>query len=303
MKKSLLLVAAGIITAASFQSCKPGGSDAVNLKMNLASGSKYGYVMDMKMAMEQSAMGQSMKTDNDMTMEFTYDVAAAEGTDKKFTINYDRIAMSMKNPMMSMQYDSKEGGKKDSMLNGMGMMLNKPFTMTVSEKGEIKKIEGLDAIINSIGTTGTPQDEAMRKQIAGTFNDTAIRSMMQQSLNIYPDKPVKAGDTWTKVMNINMGPIGMKIDNTYKLTSVTGGTAHIDVASKISSNGGSMQQGGQEIKVDLNGDSKGNMDVDVASGLVTDSKIKQTIKGNMTAMGMAIPMSVSSDIHITGKKK
>jgi hypothetical protein len=302
MKKSLVFLAAGLLSAA-FQSCKSGGSDTVNLKMNFAPGTKYAYVMDMKMNMEQSAMGQSMKTDQNMIMESTYDVSAGEGTDKKFTISYDRIAMTMKNPMMNMEYDSKEGGKKDSLLNGLGMILNKPFTMTVTEKGEIKKIEGLDNIIQSVGTTGNPQDEAMRKQIASTFNDTAIRSMMQQSLNIYPDKTVKPGDTWTKTMSVNMGPIAMKIDNTYKLTSVTNGIAHIDVASKISSNGGSMQQGGQEIKVDLNGDSKGNMDVEVASGLVTDSKIKQTIKGTMSAMGMSIPMNVSSDIHITGKKK
>lgn len=302
MKNATLLVAAGLITATAFQSCKS-GNDAVDLKMNLQSGAKYSYVMDMNMTMEQSAMGQSMKTDQKMTMESTYDVAAGEGNGKKLTISYDRVAMSMKNPVMNMEYDSKEGGKKDSMLNGMGMILNKPFTMLVTEKGEITRIEGLDAIIQNVGTTGNPQDEGMRKQIAGMFNDTAIRSMMQQSLNIYPDKAVKAGDTWTKMMVVNMGPLAMKIDNTYKLKSISGGTAHVDVTSKISSNGGTMQQGGQEIKIDLNGDSKGNMDVDVASGLVTDSKVKQNIKGNMSAMGMAIPMSITSETHITGKKK
>lgn len=301
-----MLVAAGLIATTTFQSCKSGGgSDTVDLKMNLQPGDKYAYVMDMKMSIEQTAMGQTMKTDQDMVMESTYDVTAGEGTDKKFTISYDRISMSMKNPMMSMEYDSKEGGKKDSMLNGMGMMLNKPFTMTVTEKGDIKKIEGLDQIIASVGTTGTPQAEIIRKQVGAMFNDTAIRSMMQQSLNIYPDKPVKTGDTWTKVMTINMGPIGMKIDNTYKLVSVTGGTAKVEVNSKISSNGGSMKEGVQEIKIDLTGDSKGSMDIDVASGLVTDSKIKQNIKGNMSVTGMPtpIPMTITSDTHITGKKK
>ncbi len=304
MNKTLLLVAAGLITASAFQSCKSGG-DAIDLKMNLQSGAKYGYVMDMKMTMEQSAMGQSAKTDQTMTMESTYDVVAGEGTGRKLTISYDRIAMSMRSPMGNMEYDSKDGGKKDTMLNIFGMMLNKPFSMYVSEKGDISKIEGLDNIIQSIGTTGTPQDEVMRKQIAGVFNDTAVRSMMQQSLNIYPDKAVKTGDTWIKSMNLNMGPFSLKLDNTYKLTSVNGGTAHIDIASKISSNEGTKQMAGQEMKINLEGDSQGKMDVDIASGLVIDSKINQKIKGSMKMTGMPVPIqtNINSDTHITGKKK
>jgi len=303
MKKSLLLIAAGLITAASFQSCKTGGSDAVNLKMNLQPGSKYAYVMDMKTNMEQSAMGQTMKTENNVLMESTYEVATGEGSDKKLIISYDRIAMSLKNPMMNMEYDSKEGGKKDSMLNAMSLILNKPFTITISEKGEIKKIEGIDNIINSIGNTGTQEDEMLRRQVASTLNDSVIRSMMRQSLDIYPDKAVKIGDTWTKTMPITMGPVPIKMDNTYKLISITGDTAHLNINSKISSNGTSIQQGGQEIKVDLNGDAKGTIDVEVATGLVIDSKIKQSIKGEMSAMAMKMPMSVTIDTHVTGKKK
>lgn len=307
MKKSLLLLSAGIITAATFlQGCKggPGGSgDAITLKMNLAPGTKYAYSMDMKMNMEQSMMGQSMKTEQNMTMDFTYDVAAAEGTDKKFTVTYDRLAMAMKSPMMSMEYDSKDGAKKDSTLAPLGMMLNKPFSMTVSEKGEIKKIEGLDAILNSLVGTGTPQDEAIRKQLASSFNDTAIRNMMQQSFDIYPDKAVKPGDTWNKVLTINMGPFGMKLDNTYKLTSVSNGTAHLDVVSKITSDGSTMEAGGQQVKMDISGDSKGTMDVEVATGFMSDSKIKQTIKGNISAAGMAVPMNIVNDIHTSGKKQ
>ena len=302
--KKILLLSAGILTAATLlQSCKGGGSDAVTLKMNMQPGTKYAYTMDTKTSIEQSMMGQSIKTDQDLTMEFTYDVAAAEGTDKKLTVTYDRIAMAMKNPMMSMEYDTKEGGKKDSMLSSMSLMLNKPFTMTISEQGQIKKIEGLDAILNGLAGSGTAEEMAVRKQLSSSFSDTAIRSMMQQSFDIYPDKAVKPGDTWNKVLTVNMGPMGLKVDNTYKLASVSNGVAHLDVVSKITSAGGSVQTAGQEVKMDLNGDSKGTMDIDVASGFMTDSKMKQTIKGNISVASMQVPMNVVNDIHISGKKK
>ena len=305
MKKSFLLLSAGLLTAATlFEGCKGGMSgDTVNLKMNLTPGSKYAYAMDTKMNIAQSMMGQEMKTSQHMTMEFSYDVAPADGNDRKLTVNYDHIAMKMESPMGSMEYDSKEGGKKDSMLASVGGMLNKPFTMIVAENGDIKKIEGLDAIINGMQGVGSPQEEAIRKQLASSFNDTAMRKMMEQSFNIYPGKEVKVGDTWNKQTSTNMSVMTMKLDNTYKLTSVSNGTAHIDVVSKISTDGKPVIQGGQEMKIDLNGESKGTMEVEVASGLVSDSKMKQTIKGNVSVMGISVPMSIDNDIHITGKKK
>ena len=305
MKKSLLLLSAGLLTATSlFQSCKGGMSgDTVNLKMNLTPGSKYAYSMETKTNTEQSMMGQSMKMGQTMTMEFSYDVAPAEGNDRKLTVTYDHIAMKMESAMGNMEYDSKEGGKKDSILSSMGGLLNKPFSMVVSESGEIKKIEGLDAIINGMGGTGSAQEEAIRKQMSSSFNDTAMRKMMEQSFNIYPGKEVKVGDTWNKQTSTNMSVMTMKLDNTYKLTGVSNGIAHIDVVSKISTDGKPVIQGGQEMKIDLNGESKGTMDVEVASGLVTDSKMKQSIKGNVNAMGISVPMNIDNDIHITGKKK
>lgn len=283
-----------------YASCKSG--EPVNLKLNLQPGSQYAYNMDMKMAMQQSAMGQNIKTEQNMVMESTYDVAAGEGSDKKITVTYDRIAMEMKTPMGNMNYDSKDPSKSNDKLAVMSNMLHKPFTMEVSEQGEIKKVDGLSAIVNSMGDTSTEEGAAMRKQMAGTFNDSMVRSLMQQSLNIFPDHPVRPGETWKKVYDLNMGMMNMKMENEFKLKDVTGNTAHLDINSKISGGGaGSGEM--KNMNINLSGDQQGTMDVEVATGLVTDSKIKQNIKGDMSMMGMKIPMTISQDIHLTAKKK
>lgn len=299
MKRLFYLLGTGTLLAAGLQGCK---GDAVDLKLNFQPGSKYVSTMETKMIMEQSAMGQTMKTNNDMTMETTYDVAAGGGSDKRITVTYDRIAMAVSNNMVSMAYDSNDPSKQDSSLKTIGNMLHQPFTMTVSDKGEIKQVEGLDKIVGSIGDPTTPEGARMREQMKTMFNDTAVRSMMQQSLNIFPGQPVHKGETWKKTYTTSAGPVNLKIDNTYKLMSVSNGTAHIDVNSKITSAANTMP-GMENMKIDMAGDQKGNMDVEVATGLVTDSKLKQNIKGNISAMGMQIPMTITSDIHITGQKK
>jgi hypothetical protein len=299
MKKSLLPIAVMAATLL-YASCKSG--EPVDLKLNLQPGSQYLYTMDMKMTMQQSAMGNTVKTEQDMMMESTYDVSAGEGNNKRITVTYDRIAMSLKNPMMSMSYDSKDPAKSDPKLAMMSGMLNKPFSMEVTDHGEIRKIEGLGDIINGMGDTTTLEGMEMRRQMGQTFNDTAIRSMMQQSLNVFPDHPVKPGDTWKKSYSMNMGIMNMSIDNQFKLTSVTGNTAHVEMNATIKG-GGTTAPEMKSMNINLSGDQKGTMDVEIATGLVTESKVKQNIKGDISAMGMKIPMTIAADIHLSAKKK
>jgi hypothetical protein len=299
MKKHLLSTAA-VAATLLFASCK--GGEPVDLKLNLQPGSKYLYTLDTKMSMEQSAMGQTMKTDNDMTMETTYDVAGAEGNNKRLTVTYDRIAMRLKNPMADMSYDSRDSAGGDPSLRNMNNILHKPFSMVVTNQGEILKVEGLSDIINSMGDT-TAAGMEVRKQLSSTFNDTAIKSMMQQSLNIFPDKPVKPGESWKKTYTMNMSIMNLKIDNEFKLTSVTNGIAHLDVNARISGGGAMTGEEMKNMQINLGGDQKGTMDVEVATGLVTDSKLKQNIKGDISMMGMKIPLTMTQDIHITAKKK
>jgi hypothetical protein len=296
MKKDFLSFAAIALTML-FASCK-GGGEAVDLKLNLQPGSQYVYKMDTKMSMEQSAMGETMKTDNNMIMETTYDVTASEGSNKRIIVTYDRLAMDIKNPMASIAYDSNDSMKGDPELRNMSNILHKPFSMVVSEKGEILKVEGLSAIVSAMG-------DSVRGQMGATFNDTAVKSMMQQSLNIFPDHPVKPGESWKKSYTMTMNVMNLKMDNEFKLISVDNGTAHLDVQTKISGGGAMSGESGEEkgMQINLNGDQKGTMEVEVSTGLVTNAKLKQDVKGEISMGGMKVPLIMRQDISITAKKK
>lgn len=278
-----------------FASCKTG--EPVDLKLNLQSGSQYLYSIDTKMTTEQSAMGQTLKTTNNMLMESTYDVKDGENGNKAITVTYDRLSMELQNALVHMSYDSRDSNGSDSSLKHLTKMLGKPFTMQVSPQGEVLRVDGLSEIINSM-------DDSAKLALGGTFNDSAIRSMMQQSLNIFPDKPVRPGDTWKKTYQYDMSVMGMKIDNEFKLLSVNNGTAKVEVKSKIT--GGGTMGGDEQMKgmqMDLAGEQKGSMDVDVATGLISDGRLEQTVKGNISMMSMKVPITMQQQVHITAKKK
>lgn len=310
MKKSLLLLSLGLVALGTLPGCKGGGgsgsSDAVTLKFNFEPGSKFQYTMDTKQTISQTMMGMSMTINQDMIMESTYDVAAADGGNKKLTVTYDRMYMKTGTPMKTMEYDSKDPAKQAPELKSVGGMIGKPFSMTVTEKGEITSIEGLSDMLNGMIDTTDPNAAVAREQMAGMFNDTTIRSMMQQSMYIYPDKPVKPGDTWTRQTKMNMVMFAMTMDNTFKLISVNDGKAHIEMESKITGDAvNNPQMPG--MTMELNGTQKGTMDLEVSTGMITDSKLKQEIKGKMSmdqgGQKIEVPMDIKSDIHITGQKK
>jgi hypothetical protein len=299
--KPLMSIAAvaGVLMLAA--SCK--NNEPVDLKLNLKPGSQYAYTIQTNTTTEQKPMGQSISSTQHVTMEMTYAVGEAEGANQRLSVTYDRLAMDMSSPMGTLSYDSRDSAKSDPRLAVVGGMLNKPFTMTVTPEGEIKSVEGLDAILRSIGDSTTEEGLAVQQQMAATFNDTAVRSLMRQSLDIFPGHPVKPGDTWTKTYKMNMNVMQMTVDNVFTLKSVEGGTAHVDVKAKIQGEGTTDLPELKNMHIALKGEQTGTMDIDVASGLVTDGNVSWHITGDMSVMGMKVPMSIDSKVKMTARKK
>lgn len=303
MKKTLLAIALGLVSLNSLVGCKGGKSgDTVNLKFNFNPGDKFRYTMDTRQVITQSMMGQQMVINQDILMQGLYDVQAGDKQDnRKLTVMYDRVSMKTGMAGMSMEYDSQDSTKQDPNLKSMGGILNKPFSMIVSQTGEITRVEGLSEMLNSMVDPNDPNAETVRKNMEGMMNDSSIRSMMQQSFNIYPDKPVAPGDTWKRTMSNNIGFMVMNLDNEYKLVSVNNGIAHIEVKTTITSKPGSAAQS-MGMQMDMSGTQNGTMDVEVANGMITESKMKQDLKGKVSVQGQSIPMDIKSDVHVTGKK-
>ena len=124
--------------------------------------------------------------------------------------------------------------------------------------------------------------------------------MMEQSLNVYPDVPVRPGDTWQRTYATNIGFMDMKVVSNYKLISVANGTAHISVDATITSApAGNPQQ--QEMHLEMKGSQTGTMDIDIVTGLILESRFGQDVSGTIRIPGVEIPVKLRSDTRILGK--
>lgn len=301
MRKAFFSTLAIAVLAMVAGSCNSGKQ--VDLKFNLTPGSEYIYTIQTTTSTDQKPMGQNVHSTQQMTMEMNYKVEEAKGDNRRITVSYDRLSMNMESPMGNVAYDSRDTAGSDPRLGVLSGMISKPFTIEVAPTGEIASVEGLSTIIGGLADTSTPEGMMAHEQLSQTFSDTAVRSLMRQFLDVFPGHPVGLGDTWKKSYVLDMPVMKLKVDNVYTLKSIEGNTAHVDIKAKINGEGSSNNPAMKSMLMSMSGEQTGSMSVDIPTGLVAESNVTLHLSGDMSLMGMKVPMTVESKVHSTARKK
>lgn len=300
MKKSRTIFAAFFTAAAILATLISCGSDksgdnSADLKLNFKPGDKYLYSTEVNQTINTMGISGMQQT---IIMDMIYEVTASEGNNKKLSITYDHIKMKNTTPMGAMEYDSRGEKKGDGTFSFMDSLIGKSFSLTITPDGNIIKVENLSDLMNSLPGEGQAKAE-LQKQ----FGDTAIKQMMQNSFDIYPGKPVKVGDSWKKNSSMGVSGFSINMENTYTLKSIAAGKATIAVSSVMSLPATQTNQGGMDMKMQMDGKQDGTMDVEIASGQILSGKTHQVINGKISVGGQEMPMDIAGDVIITSKKK
>lgn len=282
--------------------CKSGGSkdssggDLVSLKLNFKAGDKFLYSTHVDQKIESVAA-----VNQNVVMDMIYACTGDEGGNKKLSITYDYISMKMSSPMGSASYDSRDPSKSDMSMTMADSLIGKSFSVFVSPDGQIKKVDGLAELINTLNKRG---DKKAGAEAASAFSDTAVMQLMQASFGMYPDHPVKVGEQWVKKSQTGFSGINVDVESTYTLTTVEGNKAVISMNAVMSLPKSDMGPTGSGMQLEMKGTQQGTLDVDIPTGQIISGKTKQDIKGTMTVpgMGQPMPMNIKGDITLITKK-
>jgi hypothetical protein len=286
MKKQLVLPFLLLFSASYlFISCnnKGGGSgEAYTLKMRLAPGDNFKQDMDMTMNMQVEVAGQNMKTDLGIKGLMDFSVSGDSNNLKKIKMTYEKMGMTMK-----LDAPGMDGMNMDSILNKSNELINgKSVNILVNEKNEIVDVAGFEDIMVNEGL-----DDASKMQIKKMFSKEQINSMLGMMFQMYPDKPVKVGESWEKEIEFPMAEIKMKIKGKYTLKSVKDGVAFIDLKGTFKGKG-SMNQNGMAIDMDMDGTQNGQINIGLEDGYLKDSDIKMDMKALTEVMGQKMKMTM-----------
>ena len=283
MKKRFFLLSAAIICTGLLAQAQ------IKPTFNPVKGETYTYRIVSNQKISQSFGGQSMNI-NSVT-EFLTEMKVKEKTGNEVSVDYTykEILLSVTTPLMSIKVDTK---KKDDNASDMdkliGNMLDcfigKPIQVTLLQDGSVQSVSGYDAIMSEVQKILSSAN-AIQKQMANTFmqsfTEDGVKSSFEQMFRIYPDKEIKNGESWKIDLSLSLGAMSSKVNNTYTLKSVSNDVALLDIASIMSSDSG------------INGEQKGEMKLNLKTGLPVQSKTEGTAKGKMTVQGIETTMDMT----------
>lgn len=299
--KTLTLAAAVMALSCNSADKKAGGSSDQAFRFNPPVGAAYDVTMQMDM--DQKVMGQNNKIG--LTTTYNMHVKALDTGVYDLHMKYNHFRMAMNAGGMDMEIDTDKPAaapaSSDDPTAMMVAMMNRifsgikgqSFSMKLSESGEISDIKGLEnivrAMIDSMGLS--PEAEAQAgASLNDQFNENDIRNSFQTAYSIYPNKPIKVGDSWTRTASVK-GKTPMMIDSRYTVKAIENGMATLGVTSTFSP---LEKEGDSNIK----GTQEGEMQVELATGITTDAKLNQ----QFTMETQGVPVEMKSLVTIKSKQ-
>ncbi len=303
MKKLLQSIALFAGFAAGLNSCKP---DTVDLQFNPAVGSKYRIEMTTDQNIEQEMQGQKMEVKNLSDYSMLYEINKADGDNKVMKMTFERMKSVQKAMGREMVMDSDNIDTTDPGSKIIGAVKGAAFEMVITKKGEVKSINGMDALMQKmISSAGEDLPAEVKAQMAegikAMMNDDMLKGLAEQSFKIFPDKAVKPGDNWTSKIETKSF-LDMVTETTYTLKKVENGIATLDIKSTITPLGKEKMVNGTKVEMSVNGTQTGTMELEVATGMTLSSNIIQKIDSKMKAEGTEIPIKVNGTTTIKTTK-
>ena len=308
--KLLLTFALTIITAFSVQAKK------YDISLNLEEGKTYTLHSKNAMVITQTYNGNEMAINMDMDFIIDYTVKSAKDNEFVLDVKYTELGMVLDLPQMKLDYRS--GKEVSDTLNDImsimfDNMVGKSFELTLTEKGKVTKVTGFESIIASLfenlPSSIDSQKDDLLKQMEDAFGEESFKQSMEASMAIFPDKPVKVGESWTIESTIS-STIEFSIKNVYTLEKVTDDLYLIKAVGSIASLGGAdyVKQKGVFMKQELNGKSESDISLVRNTGWIKLSEVKQNISGTtfmkQTEDGevMEMPLTLIGTTTVTNKK-
>jgi hypothetical protein len=268
--------------------------NSISLSMNPEKRKTYTYLYKTEMAQKTTVGG--MEIDMNMSTDMRMDMIIKDKTNSEINTEniYRGIAMSVSNSMFSLEFDSKKpieelSEEEKIMARLMNGMIGKSINVIFAPNGSVKSVSGFEQIYQSLVNNIEPTERDMLRTSLQSFNDEAMKQTFEQTFCFYPQKSVKVGDTWQNNVSFNIAGMNTSADNTFTLKSVTSDAALIEVVSVLVLAGVDNDMTGE-----MSGSQKGEIMVNIKTGMLEKSEFIQALAGNITMQGMTVAMNLTT---------
>ena len=279
-----------------------------SLMYRLSPGTAYRTATTIHTSLVQKVMGIDQEILMDMMILLEARVEDFNNGIYTIEYRYKQLKIITKSAMFAVEIDTE--GPPSPQNSMMKVLIGKPFTATMDERGRILDVTGLDQIIDGVDTLSGVDDstkEQYRLSLEESFGKTSFVQNMEQGSVIYPEKPVKPGQTWNYNYTATSSNIDLHLHNVATLKEVNRNSILIRINSLIETPANdSIVISGSPGKISMTGQQLSEVWIDPTTGLITESNVSQDINGRLiltnfpdTEEPMEIPMTMTSKLQVT----
>ncbi len=264
----------------------PALGQEVELKWKFKEGDKF-WVEDSNVQKQVVVVvGQTQKVEQKTTTITSYEITK---------VTSETIEVRMKIEAVDVRSDGGIGVYEKIMEKSKGTV----FNITMTPRGEVKKLDGFEDFAKRIGG-GDPDVDKMLKEL---FTPEMFIQSIEQGFAFVPDKKVKKGESWTRGSKIPFGGIGeFRSSSTFTYNGKGDGGEQIAFKQNLTymppKKGADFGGLFKIVKGDLKADNaRGTYVFDAEKGRLVSGTSEMTIKGTLT-LDLNGQMEISVDLRV-----
>lgn len=280
----------------------------VELTLNLQQGETYAQSMMVKSEIKQTMMGQTQTINQTIEAKTYLEMIEESGDVDTYEVWYDNISMSMESMGQNQSFssDTSDLSTVDPMSKMLNALTGKKFKAKITSKGNVEEVMNLNEMVNDAASQ-MAEGAQIQEMISGSFGNEGLTKNLETTLDIFPDKAVKQGDSWTKVQGTATG-LPVLANTTYTLKSLEDNMATIEVKAVLETDpdNATTSLQGMEATLFYEGERSGTLTMDTNTGWVTSGSLNDDIVGSITIApsaqvpdGMTIPVEMKNTMTIS----
>lgn len=283
------------------------------LRLNLKKDSTYYLTASIKMDIDEEIKGTHQTVQSTIKGTTAHTIVSIQDTLYTMSVVYKSMSMSFVINGHEIEISS-EGDTSNLISKVMHGIINHPFDMVISNRGQIVAVENFDKVFaTAFAGLSVPEQrkEQAMAQMQQSFGDKNIFQNLQQSFIIYPKKAMGIKDTWTNQTSLEAAPVSAKIRNIYTLDNITDDNYEISAKSLILPDkvAAYKQSAGIFIRMlNISGADEITAKISKATGWISEAKTTKHIKANAEVKKtisstdtLVFPMTIDAVIESKGE--
>ncbi len=256
-------------------------SNAQTVKLVLNKGSKFEATTVSISTSVSQMMGQDIESKFVNTTVQTIEVKDSRDKATDLVSTISKITANTNMMGQEMNYDSEKKDNVGPLADGFDKLVGKPRNVTIDPSGKvINEDKSVDSATGAMG-------------MMMTNNMTSVIPMIQAAL---VGKQLTPGSSWPDSLITNSNKLNVSITGTYLVKQIDKNIATIGFTG-LQNMTGTIEQMGQELGMKADSKITNLIKLDMNTGLVIENEYNITGTGNIDAMGMSIPITITSKVN------